>query len=644
MKWVEHSVLTLLFTYGVIGVTQGAAPSLHIDLLSFLPATNSLERIYGASGNGNKGVPVCGGFDCNGDGIKDVAFAGIQSSPLGRLGAGEVNLIFRTNPIGGTLSATNFSPTVLQIAGTHLDEVCGAEIWMDDVTGDGLGDLIIGRQNLTALGRTGAGGLTILVGDPALALYAQSLQYLDLLNMPTNMAAITFIGAAACDRLGVWMRTGDVDGDTIADILVGADQADALGEVNRGECYLIRGGTHLVQTNIVIDLLDFGTSSMANHIARIQPPEGSAGHHFGGTCQMADLDNNGKAEVLASAALNRAGAALGIAGCAAESSGGSLDGTLYIVWDDNFSGSLWTNGHTVNIGSAPGSTSTIHGASFNRSFGEEIIGGLDYDGDEKVELFVGDLVAAGNKGVASGVGHVFFSAPDLKNRTFTMNTPPPDIRFSVIHGPTNGAIGADTVTQGDFDGDGLGDLVIGNPHDRPDNRQVAGTVYVLYGKQGGWPAEIQLGGNQLPDPDTLRVVEVWGGRGSISGDTGDTLCYSAASGDLDDDGRTDIIMNEMVGNGVGPSSIDMGNLIILSGAALLDPPLECRDLEVDMVHTIAFQTSKNDQYHLQHSIDVLSSNWITVATNIIGTGGVLSFTNAAPGVESIQFYRWIQPE
>ena len=42
--------------------------------------------------------------------------------------------------------------------------------------------------------------------------------------------------------------------------------------------------------------------------------------------------------------------------------------------------------------------------------------------------------------------------------------PPPLIDFSLILAPRPGAIGADTVAHGDYDNDGIDDLIIGNPH------------------------------------------------------------------------------------------------------------------------------------------------------------------------------------
>jgi hypothetical protein len=73
------------------------------------------------------------------------------------------------------------------------------------------------------------------------------------------------------------------------------------------------------------------------------------------------------------------------------------------------------------------------------------------------------------------------------------------------------------------------------------------------------------------------MLPVLGARGSFGVDRGDTLCYSAATGDLDADGRTDLIANEMVGNGVAADAVNVGNLVVI-GSPLAGPLVTDRDL------------------------------------------------------------------
>ena len=545
-----------------------------IDLNRVEPNPNVLSRIYGSTGDGRAGVPVTGGFDCDGDQLLDTAFSAIKANPLDRNGAGEVVLIFGDGTIGGEQDTAGFQRGFLKVAGVQPFEVAGAEIWMDDVTGDGLGDLLICRQNYTPTsGREGAGALTVIVGAPELRTYASTLKYFDLAAPPQNIDVITFSGVHAYDRLGIWARTGDITGDGIADIVVGSDEVDGETAENQGAVYVIRGGSHLA-TSQFVDLINFGTTSLAGNLARIIPPSNSPRFHFGATCQIADLDGNGRGEVLMSAALNRSGAGIRLPGAppgTGQSSGGSSRGTLFVAWDDNFHSSSWPTGYEFDISSPTFGTRTIiEGADFNRSFGEEILGGFDYDDDKTADLFVGDLVGNAGNGNRSGSGHIFFKANNLRDRVFSMQSPPEDIEFSLIKGPTAGAIGADTAAHGDFNADGIGDLIVGNPHDNPHERSNAGTMHVLLGQTKRWPDVIDLSNDQLPSPEIMQIVRIDGAHGNRNNDAGDTLCYSASAADLDGDGYTDIIVNEMAGNGLAPQSTDVGNLLLISGAVLFD--------------------------------------------------------------------------
>lgn len=567
IKWL------LIVSFVMVAGALHAQPAVEIDLLGFPTTTGALKRVYGSVGAGAFGVPVAAGYDCDGDGHSDVAMASMLADPLGRTNAGEVYLIFGDGTINGTLDTAVTQAGALRFAGTGPSENAGSEIWIDDVTGDGLGDLLIARQNFTTTGRTGAGALSIVVGGAGLKTHAQTLQYFDLAAPPVGSLMTTLIGANAFDRLGIWMRTGDVTGDGIADIVVGADQQVSSLATHAGVVYVIRGGAHLA-ANQTIDLVSFGSTALAGHLARIDPPAGSFEHHFGGTVQIADLDGNARGEVLIATALNRAGATLRAAGApsnSAHGNGGSADGSVYIVWDDNIPAGAWTPGLTLDTSSLTGSLSVIHGGNDNISFGEEILGGLDYDGDGDAELFVGDLTGdlspLGNRPF-SGSGHVFYDAATLKGLTFDLDSLPMGLVVSTFAGAEANDIAGDTAAHGDFDGDGIDDLAFSAPLGAPFGRNDAGIVYVLFGQSGVWPAYVDLTPAAIPPPASLRMTALYGALGNSGSDSGDTLSYSAAAGDIDGDGKTDFVTNEMQGNGTSPAAEDVGNLIVVSGARL----------------------------------------------------------------------------
>jgi hypothetical protein len=557
---------------GDSGGSSDGAPARSLDLAEIASGAPGLLRLHGSSGNGSFGVPVAGGHDVDGDGNNDVALAAMRASPLGRGNAGEVFVLFGDGTITGAIDTGVANPRILRILGAAAFENAGSEVWMDDVTGDGIADVLVARQNHTpGPGRVGAGAVTILVGGDALADQAATLQPIDLAAPPVGVTVTTFVGVSSSDRLGMWLRTGDVTGDGIADLAMSADQEDHGFSPDCGAVYLVRGSAALAAGGLV-DLADFGDTALPGDIARILPPPGSIEFHLGATLQVADLDGNGLAEVIAAATLNRAGGTLSAgpgAAAPAHGRGGAIDGRIYIAWDDNFT-SPWPNGFSFSFDAAPGDTSEVRGANRNISFGEELLGGLDFDDDGFEDLFVGDIVgdlSTGNDRPNAGSGHLIYRAESLRGApTIDLDAPPLGFRMTTFVGAATNDIASDTALQGDFDGDGFPDLAFSSPHGSPYGRNEAGIVHIFHGQSGPFPERIELRWGDQPDDALVRISEVHGVQ------AGDVLCYSADAGDHDQDGRDDLIVNEMLGDGLSPGTQDVGNLIVVSGDRIAGLP------------------------------------------------------------------------
>lgn len=593
-KWL---VLLLAGASTLASPISQAQPVATLDLAAVGTTDSGLQRIYGSVGDGVSGVPVAGGEDMDGDGHVDYALAAMRASPLGRNEAGQVFLVFGDGQVNGDIDTGTAHPRVLPVLGDQVNENTGSEMWMADVTGDGLGDLLICRQNHNPdSSRIGAGALTILVGDPILETMAASGQTLDLRNPPGGVPIVNILGANAGledgsginqevgERLCIWARTGDMTGDGIDDFLVGADRRASQQnptEEDSGAAYVFRGGNHFASGQ-TIDLNNFGSVAVGN-VLRLRPPADcdddlgtGINCHFGATVQVADMDGNGSAEAIIATALNRAGASLPPAGGSGNGGGGSRLGSVYVAWDDNFAGN-WNPSPDFHVGpgagGSPGTHTILHGGAGNHVFGEEILGGRDYDNDGNADLFVGDLTGEGFGGLPAvanaGLGHVIYNVANWKNQSLHIDAPPPGFEMATFQGPEAGAIAADTAMHGDYNNDGIDDLAFSSPHDNPIGRINAGTIHILLGKNGQWPAESNLDPADYPDSADVQFVEIYGANGGGGGgDAGDTLSYSAAEGDINGDGVIEIITNEMQGN--SPTVVDVGNLILMDVRKLFD--------------------------------------------------------------------------
>src|SRR5262249_33397758 len=250
-------------------------------------------------GGGSVGMPVRFG-DVNGDGKGDfiacpmLADSGPQHD---RRDSGEVHIYFGTGVISGVIVNSDAATDITTIMGARESDLFGNETHVDDLNHDGLADIVIGSQNYDgpAGDRHNAGGVFIYYGRH------DNPRTLDLLAVGTPDAPAgitTIVGAKAGDRLGIWVNSGDVDGDGARDLVLGADQSDgpAGDRTDTGAIYIIFGGQTLPP---IVDLANPGSLRMSV-IHGIDP-----GDHLGSTIVVADVDRDGLDDILAAGGLAR---------------------------------------------------------------------------------------------------------------------------------------------------------------------------------------------------------------------------------------------------------------------------------------------------------------------------------------------------
>src|SRR3954451_6161405 len=119
-----------------------------------------------------------------------------------------------------------------------------------DVNGDGLGDMLVTAPFADPAGRRDAGSAFVVFGVPRTA------ESVDLFGL--GVRGFRIEGAATGDHFG-WSASpaGDVNGDGLADIVVGARDARPRGRVGAGSAYVIFGRA----SGSTIDMLNSGTAA-----------------------------------------------------------------------------------------------------------------------------------------------------------------------------------------------------------------------------------------------------------------------------------------------------------------------------------------------------------------------------------------------
>jgi hypothetical protein len=170
------------------------------------------------------GVAVAGPGDVNGDGYADLLVGAPGRGDSAAVDEGAVYLVLGT----GGVWPTGLWDTV-EYTGAGADARAGSDVAAaGDVDGDGHADLLVGAPYADGAGED-AGAAYLIFGSTAPA----SASLAD---------AITYDGAAAYDLAGTAVSgAGDVDGNGVPDLVIGAIGAEGLGADVAGAAYLVLG-------------------------------------------------------------------------------------------------------------------------------------------------------------------------------------------------------------------------------------------------------------------------------------------------------------------------------------------------------------------------------------------------------------------
>ncbi len=206
-----------------------------LDVANLSPTDGFIIEKFGPGDRGaNRGISSAG--DVNGDGIDDIIVGSRYSDADGRE-SGAAFVIYGTTGERDTIDLRDLDPADgFRIRGDQARDYAGFAVSSaGDVNGDGIDDIIVGARGGDN-GGTDAGEAYVIYGttDPR--------GNLDLTGLD---AADGFIiqGSLPGDQAGHAVTSGgDVNGDGIDDIIVGAPLGDVSGE-NAGETYVIYGTT-----------------------------------------------------------------------------------------------------------------------------------------------------------------------------------------------------------------------------------------------------------------------------------------------------------------------------------------------------------------------------------------------------------------
>lgn len=253
----------------------------------------------------NSGWGVSSG-DINGDGCDEVLIGARFADPEENPNAGETYVVFGSETIqfAGEIDLRYSPPGTMRISGLNPHDYVGNSLTSGDVNGDGFDEILINAYAVDPNGRADAGVTYIIFGSAGIHSHSE----IRLSNPPVEMVRI--IGENSGDHLGP-ASTGDINGDGIADIVLGALNNDPGGRVNAGSAYIILGS---------YDFLERADIDLRHSYPYVIPVRGkSPDDRFGMRNCLGDINGDGFDD----AVISSHGAAPG---------GKTRAGEVYIIW------------------------------------------------------------------------------------------------------------------------------------------------------------------------------------------------------------------------------------------------------------------------------------------------------------------------
>lgn len=374
-------------TYDGVAGYAGRAYLFYGPITGNLSAANADATVRAQTFGDNLGISVAGAGDVDGDGFDDLII-GARSNDAAGIQAGRAYLFL--GPLSGDMTDAQADAT---FSGSAFEELGISVASAGDLNDDGFSDLVFGAHMFDA----GVGRAYVFFG-PVSGQHASA------------SADVIITGEFSSDSFGLSVASaGDVDGDGVDDLVVGAPHAP-LGFLDPGRAYVFFGPIAGAMSAAAADFILRGETD---------------NDMFGTSVASGDVNGDGLSDVLVGA----------------DQIFNSGPGKAYVFY-----------GPLLPSLTIPLPNAILTGERPQDGFGHSVASAGDVDGDGSDDFLIG----AWDNGNRAGRAYLFAGPLAGKIAATAAQL--------IITGAESGdELGQSVASAGDLDGDGRADLFIGAP-------------------------------------------------------------------------------------------------------------------------------------------------------------------------------------